>query len=128
MSAGGLRDGRLADCPRTPNCVCSEAADRTHAIEPFVLDAPPDKAWRAIQEVVGDWPRARIVTRQASYLHAECRTPTLGFTDDLELQLLAEDGVVAVRSASRLGYSDLGANRRRVEALREVLRARGVVR
>ena len=124
----GLRDGRLADCPRSPNCVSSEAQGRVHGIEPFTLAAPAEEAWQAAGEVLAELPGTRVVTRQADYLHVECRTPWLRFTDDLELQLRAEEGVMAVRSASRLGYSDLGANRARVEALRAALRERGVVR
>ena len=73
-------------------------------------------------------PRTRVVERLDDHLHAECRSRLLGFVDDLELELRPEEGLIAVRSASRLGYSDLGVNRRRVETLRAELRRRGVVR
>ena len=65
-------------------------------------------------------PRASLVTATDDYLHAVCRT-RLGFTDDLECQLCRPAGVIHVRSASRLGYYDFGANRTRVEALRRAL-------
>jgi uncharacterized protein (DUF1499 family) len=64
----------------------------------------------------------------SDYLHAECASAVFGFVDDLELQLRASEGRIAVRSASRLGRSDLGVNRRRVEALRSELARQGVVR
>ncbi len=128
MSAPGLRDGRLADCPRSPNCVCSEASDPGHRIAPLALAVSPEEAWRDLVEVLEGWPGARIVRRDAAYLHAECRTRLLRFVDDVEFQLLPEAGLVAVRSASRLGWSDLGANRARVEAIRARLRERGTVR
>ncbi len=73
-------------------------------------------------------PRARIVEETEDYLHAECRSALFGFVDDLELQLRPSESIIAVRSASRLGYSDFGVNRRRVEALRESLAGRGVLR
>jgi uncharacterized protein (DUF1499 family) len=77
---------------------------------------------------VAKLPRTRIVTDAEGYLHAECRSALLGFVDDLELHLRPADAQIAVRSASRLGYSDMGVNRRRVEALRAALAARGVIR
>jgi uncharacterized protein (DUF1499 family) len=88
----------------------------------------PAEAWRSAREVVMELPRTRIVKDKEDYLHAECRSAVFGFVDDLELQLRASERIIAVRSASRLGYSDLGVNRRRVEALRESLTGRGVLR
>jgi uncharacterized protein (DUF1499 family) len=123
----GVRDGHLRGCPRSPNCVSSDASDAEHRVEPLRLRGDPDAAWRAAVEEVAASPRTRIVTRNRSYLHAECRSPLLGFVDDLELQLRADEGLLAVRSASRLGYSDLGVNRKRVEGLRGRLHRRGVV-
>ena len=95
-------------------------------MSPLRLTAPPQQAWAAARESVLALPRTRIVTLRDDYLHAECRSAWLGFVDDLELHLRAGDGVIAVRSASRLGYSDLGVNRARVESLREALARRGV--
>ena len=121
----GARDGRLRGCPRSPNCVSSEARDDAHRVEPLGLGGDPAEGWRTVVEVVGALPRTRIVTREEGYVHAECSSPLLGFVDDLELQLRADEGVVAVRSASRLGYSDLGVNRKRVDDLRHRLKKRG---
>jgi uncharacterized protein (DUF1499 family) len=122
------RGGPLAPCPSSPNCVSSDAHDEAHAIAPFALAAPADDAWAVVQAVVAEQPRTTVLTRQPRYLHAECRSALFGFVDDLELALRPEEGLIAVRSASRLGRSDLGVNRRRVEQLRAQLRARGVVR
>lgn len=127
-AASGVVDGRLAPCPRTPNCVGSDETRPRHQIAPFELAAPPDRAWRALREELSRWPRTRIVRDEPGYLHAECASRVFRFVDDLELHLRPAEGRIAVRSASRIGYSDLGVNRRRVEALREALRARGVVR
>jgi uncharacterized protein (DUF1499 family) len=63
--------------------------------------------------------RVRIVTATDHYLHAECSSALFGFVDDLECLLDAEAGVIHLRSAARMGYSDLGVNRRRIETLRE---------
>lgn len=124
----GVSDAGLAPCSSSPNCVSSDASDAAHRVEAFSLVAPPDVAWRVLREAVAALPRTTVVDENESYLRAECASALFGFVDDLELHLRASDDLVAVRSASRLGYSDMGVNRRRVERLREVLRARGVVR
>ena len=69
-------------------------------------------------------PRARVVSTEEHYLHAEFRSLLFRFVDDLEMLWRAEDGVFDVRSASRVGTSDLGVNRRRVETLRRLLEDR----
>ncbi|MEO1135644.1 MAG: DUF1499 domain-containing protein [Pseudomonadota bacterium] len=113
-TAPGLADGVLAPCPASPNCVSSEAGtDEDHAIEPLPLSAW-DKLPGVIEEEGG-----KIIVSQEAYIAAEFATPTLGFVDDVEFRLA--EGAVHVRSASRVGYSDLGANRKRVEALRAAL-------
>ncbi len=124
----GVREARLAPCPSSPNCVSSDAEDAGHRVEPFALAVPAPDAWRAAREVVAELPRTGIVEETDEYLHAECRSRVFGFVDDLELHLRGEQGVIAVRSASRVGYGDLGVNRKRVESLRAALRDRGAVR
>jgi uncharacterized protein (DUF1499 family) len=117
----GVFNGRLTGCPATPNCVCSDAADKGHRIEPLVLAVSGDQAWSAMRRALSALPRVRIVTEAGDYLHAECESAIFGFIDDLELHLRSLEGVIAVRSASRLGRSDLGTNRRRVERIRALL-------
>jgi uncharacterized protein (DUF1499 family) len=78
--------------------------------------------------VVAKLPRSRIITVTEDYLYAECSSAFLGFVDDLELHLRPAQNVIAIRSAARFGYSDLGVNRRRVQELRSLLAQQGVVR
>lgn len=120
-------DGLLPLCPSTPNCVCSDDARPAHHVEPLRLAAPAAQAWRTAVAEVQALPRTRIVSRSAERLHAECRSLLFGFVDDLELALRADLGEIAVRSAARVGFGDLGVNRRRVETLRAALVRRGVV-
>lgn len=122
----GVNNSKLAACPSTPNCVSSDEADE-HAVAPFALAQPAGSAWLAAQAAVADLPRATIVTLTENYLHAECRSRVFGFVDDLELHLRPAENIIAVRSAARLGHSDFGVNRRRVESLRRMLRERGVI-
>jgi len=116
----GVSDSRLAPCPASPNCVASDADDSDHAIAPLVFDGDADNAWSAARTAAAALPRTRIVEEAPGYLRAESRSALFRFVDDLELQLHADDGTIAVRSASRVGYSDLGVNRSRVEALRSL--------
>ena len=112
---------QLAPCPSAPNCVCSQGADEAHAIEPLRYEGTATEAWGRLRDLLADSPRTTVVTATDRYLHAECTSLIFRFVDDLEFLLDADAGVIHVRSASRAGRSDLGVNRRRVEALRQAL-------
>jgi len=116
----GIYEGRLAPCPASPNCVSSEADDPRHAIPPLEFTGDPEDAWRAVRAATAALPRTTIVYETSGYLHAESRSALFRFVDDLELQLRAEERAIAIRSASRVGYSDMGVNRDRVERLRSL--------
>jgi len=123
----GARKGKLAPPPSTPNAVSSQAdpvRDPGHAIAPLSCDGDPAGAWKRLIRLVDGLQGTKIVTRSEGYLHAECESRLLGFVDDLECLLDAKAGVIHVRSAARLGVSDLGVNRARVETLRAQLGAR----
>jgi uncharacterized protein (DUF1499 family) len=116
----GVTDGRLAPCPRSPNCVASQAdpADATHFIAPIAFKGDAGAAWRRWREIVAASERVKIVDERDGYLRAEFATKLMGFVDDVEFLLDAPARVFHVRSASRLGHGDLGVNRARIEALR----------
>ncbi|GJL92203.1 DUF1499 domain-containing protein [Hyphococcus sp.] len=111
----GLVDGVLAPCPAAPNCVSSEAGTpESHAIT-----ALPASAWDRLPDIVLQ-SGGRLIEVRRDYLAAEFSTKLMGYVDDVEFRK-AEDAV-HVRSASRVGHSDFGVNRKRVEALRAALR------
>jgi uncharacterized protein (DUF1499 family) len=114
----GLVDGRLAPCPPTPNCVSSEAEPGPAAIEPLRFAGTPAAAWMALKRTVIAMG-GQIEYADPSYLRAVFKTRVWRFTDDVDFRMVAEHRRIQVRSASRRGYSDLGVNRRRVEALRD---------
>jgi uncharacterized protein (DUF1499 family) len=111
----GVKDGRLAPCRRTPNCVCSQAdpSEREHYIAP--LKASIEQVRKAVEAL----PRTRIVAARPNYLYAEFRSRLLGFVDDVEF--FFDGAAVQVRSASRLGRRDFGVNRARIEELRRMV-------
>jgi uncharacterized protein (DUF1499 family) len=123
----GIVDGRLTPCPKSPNCVSSDAPDEEHHVEPYRLKATPQQAWHGLQNVVAEQGRVTLVTVNDSYLHVEFRSAVFRFVDDTEFQLRASEGIIAVRSAARIGYSDMGVNRERVETIREALKKRQLV-
>ena len=119
----GVRDGRLAACPRSPNCVSSQADDDRHRIAPLAVPGDLDGAWARLRELLAARADAQVVDAGPDYLRVEFRT-RLGFVDDGEFALDRKTRVIHVRSASRVGYSDLGKNRGRLEELREALGGR----
>jgi uncharacterized protein (DUF1499 family) len=123
--AAGFEGDQLAGCGETPNCVSSQAQGPRH-IAAFKLKTGR-QAWPALEQLLAQTPRVKVVTRTDDYLHAEFVSALLRFTDDVEFQLRESEGIIAVRSASRVGYYDFGANRGRIEKLRERLRAAGAI-
>lgn len=117
----GVADGRLAPCRGSPNCVCSQDDDAAHHVEPIAYEgeAPVERMIGVVRRMSG----ARVTQAAQNYLRAEFTSPIFRFVDDVEF-LVDEGGkVIHVRSASRSGYSDLGVNRRRVEAVRRAFAA-----
>ncbi len=115
-AAPGLVDGRLAACPASPNCVSSEAGTPdSHAVAPL-----PSESWDRLAATI-EAQGGKNIARRDDYMAAAFKTKLMGYVDDVEFR--KAEGAVHVRSASRVGHSDLGANRKRVEALRAALSA-----
>jgi uncharacterized protein (DUF1499 family) len=114
----GWQNGKFTACATTPNCVNSQATDTTHKIEPIRYSTMPEAAWSALKQTIQQTPKTSIVTATPDYLYVEYTSKRMGFVDDVEFYLNREAGVIEVRSASRLGESDLGVNRNRIEAIR----------
>lgn len=117
--------GTLPPCPASPNCVSSDAdpADRRHHIDALRVGDDPQAAWARLVAYLEDERAFTIVERREDFLRVEARTRILRFVDDLLFHLRPDEGVIAVRSASRIGYWDLGKNRRRLEKLRAAVSA-----
>lgn len=121
----GATDGKLASCPSSPNCVCSQGdpGDAEHFIEPLTYSGTAEEAMKRLEEVVTGMPRTNVVAQQDNYLHAEFTSALFRYVDDVEFLVVPDPGQIHVRSASRVGHSDLGANRERVEAIRTAFNA-----
>ena len=123
----GIGPTGLRGCPKSPNCVSSEAKDEPHAIESFHLKGDPNVSWPLIKDEIVSMPGWVIFTADGTYIHVECKSRIFQFVDDLELYFNSSNGIISIRSASRIGYSDFGANRRRVELLRRALRTKQII-
>ena len=98
----GLETGRLRPCPPSPNCVCSQDSSEDHAIEPLEFGGDPEVAFESLVAFLVREDGAEILAREQGYAHAVYTTSLMRYRDDLELLLTADEGVVHVRSASRL--------------------------
>jgi uncharacterized protein (DUF1499 family) len=112
----GFEQGQFAPCAPTPNCVSSQATDATHQIAPI---ASTD--WEKLKQTIATQPNAVMIESTDNYLYAEFTSQLMGFVDDVEFA--KGKGVIEVRSASRLGESDLGVNRDRIERIRQATQA-----
>lgn len=121
----GIKDGKLAPCPSSPNCVSSQSSDREHAVDPLSFTGTAAEAHDGIKKIILSMKRARIITDTGTYIHAEFASAIFGFVDDVEFWFDESTKLIHVRSAARLGYSDLGVNRKRVEYIRAQWKALG---
>lgn len=122
----GVNQGRLKACPPSPNCVSSQVSDPDHAIAPLTYNQETTTAKALLVEVLGVVPGTVIVEETADYIRAESSSKLLGFVDDVEFFFPSDRPVIEMRSASRLGQSDLGVNRRRLEQIRFALADLGI--
>jgi uncharacterized protein (DUF1499 family) len=114
----GLQNGQLGKCTSSPNCVCSQNEDRTHAIAPFIWPSE-ESPIPSLAKIIKAYPRSSIISQNEHYLHAEFRSNLFSFIDDVEFLWIPESHVIQIRSCARCGYSDFGVNRTRMEELRK---------
>ena len=120
-ATGGIQtssgDQQLGDCGNKPNCQGSQSSRENQRVDPFLIalnanDALPTIA-TSIVELGG-----KIALQQDNYIHATFKTKLMGYIDDVEFLVDEAANEVQIRSASRLGHSDLGANKKRIDRIR----------
>ncbi len=110
----GITAGKLAPCPTSPNCVSTHADNDSQRMESLSFSGQSETAMVDLVKIVSAMPRAQIISQTDEYLYVEFRSFLFRFVDDVEFLLNAKNRTVDFRSASRVGYSDLGANRKRM--------------
>lgn len=114
----GIIDGKLNSCPSSPNCVVSQTTDNSHYIEPLSYKGDRTEAYNNFLKILSVVPDTVIIEQSDNYIRTESRSKIMGFVDDAEFYFPEDEKVIHWRSASRLGDSDLGVNRRRLEQIR----------
>lgn len=114
----GVTNERLAECPDTPNCVSTFAADDAHRMEPFPFSESAATALAKLKQVIEPMPGAKLVSVTERYVYAEFTSAVFRFVDDVEFLVDPAQKVIHFRSAPRVGRSDFGVNRKRMESVR----------
>ena len=120
MLQPGKRTGhdKFSPCPDSPNCVSTQSTDQAHFIEPLHYGDSLADARQKLIDILENTKRVRLVKVKTDYIHAEYGSLIFQFVDDVEFYFPPDQAIIHVKSASRKGYYDFGANRRRVERLR----------
>jgi len=113
----GIVDGKLHPCPKSPNCVSTQAIDENQKIEPIKYSGSLEDAKGKILSIINSLKRSKIITNEENYIHIEFRTATFRFVDDVEFLFDDKEKVIHFRSRARMGYSDMGVNRKRMEEI-----------
>jgi uncharacterized protein (DUF1499 family) len=119
--AAGLVEGALSKCAKTPNCVCSEHSDDVdHYVEPIIIPRNVTvDALSLLREAIEE-SGGHVESEAKNYLAATFTSSIFRFVDDLEIRLDSAQQLIHIRSASRVGYSDMGVNRNRVGLLKRL--------
>lgn len=117
----GLLENHLTACPKTPNCVLSQDPDASHSIDPLSYQSDRAEAYQTLLKVLSVVPNTTVIEETGDHIRAESESRIMGFKDDLEFYFPENEKSIHIRSASRLGESDLGVNRRRMEQIRLAL-------
>jgi uncharacterized protein (DUF1499 family) len=115
----GVKDGMLAPCPDKPNCVSSQSTNQTNTIAPLTYSSTAKDAIADLKNIIGSMKNVSIIEESLTYLRYEFTSRFFRFIDDVEFFLDDTQKIIHLRSSSRIGYSDLGVNRRRMERIRE---------
>jgi uncharacterized protein (DUF1499 family) len=114
------KPGKFSPCPGSPNCVSSQSTDKMHFIEPLHFSGSRTDARQQLIRILKNTKRVHLAKVEMDFIHAEFRSLIFRFVDDVTFFFPTDKNIIHVKSASRIGYYDFGANRRRVEQLRAI--------
>ena len=119
----GVVDGQLAQCPKSPNCVSTQSTDSEKTMPSIAIINDGAQTLSTIKSAISsNCPNAKLITESDSYLHYEFTSLLFRFVDDVEFFADDKEQVVHFRSASRVGHSDMGANKKRMSKICESLK------
>lgn len=113
----GMQNGQFKPCPDSPNCVSSTETRKRKNIKPIdYFGQTMDQAKEKLLAVCHDWT-IEILKDDGDYLHVSFKTSSGAFIDDVEFFFPEGEHVIHLKSASRVGWWDFGANRRRLKKI-----------
>lgn len=115
----GIINGKLRPCPPSPNCITSSQEDN-HAGQALYFAGDSVRAWHALTAIVRDMDNSKIVSQTGTYIHVEFTSAIFRFVDDVEFLLNPKANKIDMRSASRNGHFDFGANRKRLKKIKKL--------
>lgn len=116
----GITNGKLSACPDKPNCVVSHNYDEQHLIDALSYNSELPAAYKKLLGSIAQMPGSKVITKNERYIHAEFTSRIMRYIDDVEFHFSEENKRIELRSASRVGHSDMGVNRERIETLRGI--------
>lgn len=116
----GVKEGTLAPLPDSPNAVSSQTDQADKRVAPFPYSGTIEQTKSLVKKATAEFGGAQIIAEKPDYLHLVFTVPFIPFKDDVEFFFSEKERVVHYRSASRVGYSDMGVNRKRYERLRKL--------
>ena len=114
----GVIGNKLSDCPKSPNCVSSFGKDEEHYIDP--INYKSENPLSLLKSIIAENYEAVIENESDNYFHAVFISKIMRYRDDVEFLVDKKNHLIHVRSASRIGYGDMGANRTRIEQIRRL--------
>ena len=110
---------KLKACPNSLNCVSSQTQSFIHQISPLSYQSSQQQAIEKIKQSVLVLPRSTLIKETEQFLQFEFKSRIFGFVDDVDIIVDDREKKIHFRSASRIGYSDFGVNRRRIKTIKK---------
>ena len=111
----------ITPCPDKPSCVSSLDMDKKCFVKPLMFEGDMAEAHQRLLTILSEFGRAQVIVSEKNFIQAEFVSAVFGFVDDVEFYFDNRQKSIQVKSASRVGFSDLGVNRRRVEKIRKLM-------
>lgn len=115
----GVQNGELAPLPKSPNCVSSYAIDQDKFVEPLPFNGDMEESKAKLFQAMKDYGTMEVITDEGNYVHIVFTTGTMKYHDDVELLFDVTMEKINYRSASRVGYSDMGLNKERYSEVKK---------
>ena len=116
----GVNGGMLAKMPKTPNAVSSQTEEKDKKVEALEFKGNLVDSKKQVIKAIESYGNAKIIKNETNYIYVVVTTGIMKYHDDVEFYFDESKKLIQIRSASRIGYSDMGLNRERYNKIKEV--------